>query len=133
MREMERISGVSHTYLSSIEKGTDPRSGNEILPTPDTLMKLSKAYNYSYLKLMEVAGYINLPYGNQQKFNFETMDIVEMTDQEMIEASKITKHDIVKELLAIFKEYLTADRFDEMALKMEIEVVLEKFISLDRP
>lgn len=49
---------MSYTYLRNIEKGVDPRSGNEILPTPDTLRKLSKAYNYPYLELAELAGII---------------------------------------------------------------------------
>lgn len=36
----------------------DPRSGNEILPTPETLRKLAKAYDYPYLDLAEIAGII---------------------------------------------------------------------------
>lgn len=53
----ERI-GLSHSYLSILEKGYDKRSGNPINPTPDTLKLISKAYNYPYEKLMKVAGYI---------------------------------------------------------------------------
>lgn len=58
LRDIQEISGVSYTYLRSIEKGVDPRSGNEILPTPGTLVKLAEAYNHSYLELMEKAGYL---------------------------------------------------------------------------
>jgi transcriptional regulator with XRE-family HTH domain len=58
LRDIQEVSGVSYTYLRNIEKGVDPRSGNEILPTPDTLRKLSKAYNYPYLELAEMAGII---------------------------------------------------------------------------
>lgn len=53
----ERI-GISHTYLDTIEKGRDKRSGNPVNPTPETLRLIATAYNYSYEELMEVAGYI---------------------------------------------------------------------------
>ncbi|WP_103108815.1 helix-turn-helix domain-containing protein [Brevibacillus reuszeri] len=66
LREIERISGVSHTYLSSLEKGVDPRSGNPITPTPETLNKLSKAYNFSYRQLMKLAGYLDEEYDNDE-------------------------------------------------------------------
>ncbi|MGO4346327.1 helix-turn-helix domain-containing protein [Paenibacillus sp. MCAF9] len=59
LREIERISGVSHTYLSSIEKGTDPRSGNSITPTPEVIKKLAKAYDRPYLELAEQAGFLS--------------------------------------------------------------------------
>jgi len=53
----ERI-GISHTYLDTIEKGFDKRSGKPVKPTPDTLKLISKAYDCSYEELMKVAGYI---------------------------------------------------------------------------
>jgi transcriptional regulator with XRE-family HTH domain len=57
LRDIQKISGVSYTYLRSIEIGVDPRSGNEIVPTPQTLEKLAAAYNRSYAELMVLAGY----------------------------------------------------------------------------
>lgn len=59
LREMERITGLSHTYLSTLEKGVDPRSGKERKPTPETLKKLSETLNVPYEELMERAGYID--------------------------------------------------------------------------
>lgn len=56
LREMERITGISHTYLSSLEKGYDPRTGKVRKPTPETLRKLS-ALGISYKELMKTAGY----------------------------------------------------------------------------
>lgn len=58
LREIEKVSGVSHTYLSSLEKGADPRTGKERKPTTETLEKLAKAYNHSYFDLLERAGYL---------------------------------------------------------------------------
>lgn len=58
LREISKISGTSHTYLSVIEKGVDPRTGNPIKPTPHTLKILSKTYSYSYEELMKISGYL---------------------------------------------------------------------------
>ncbi|MCM3342623.1 MULTISPECIES: helix-turn-helix domain-containing protein [unclassified Paenibacillus] len=60
LREIERESGVSHTYLSSLEKGYDPRTGKERKPTPDTLKKLAQVYDISYEQLMLSAGYMDM-------------------------------------------------------------------------
>lgn len=59
LRDVSNRSGISHTYLSIIEKGVDQRTGNPVKPTPDTLKILSKAYNYPYEDLMIKAGYLN--------------------------------------------------------------------------
>lgn len=58
LRAISEISGVSHNYLSIIEKGVDPRTRSPVSPSPETLRKLSEAYNYSYEELMIKAGYI---------------------------------------------------------------------------
>lgn len=58
LRDAANKIGISHTYLDTIEKGFDKRSGSPIKPTPETLRLLSDAYNYPYEKLMKVAGYI---------------------------------------------------------------------------
>lgn len=63
LREIERESGVSHTYLSSLEKGRDPRTGKERKPTPDTLKKLAHVYSVPYERLMSAAGYMELEEG----------------------------------------------------------------------
>lgn len=54
----ERI-GISHTYLDTIEKGQDKRSGSPVKPTPDTLKLISNAYDYDYKELMKLAGYFD--------------------------------------------------------------------------
>lgn len=50
--------GISHNYLSIVEKGIDPRSGSPIKPSPDTLKSFATGYNYSYNELMKAAGYL---------------------------------------------------------------------------
>jgi transcriptional regulator with XRE-family HTH domain len=70
LREIEKTSGVSYSYLRRIENGIDPRSGKEFIPSPDTLKKLAKAYDYDYIDLMDMAGYLsNL--SNVEKENLE--------------------------------------------------------------
>lgn len=59
LRDASKRIGISHTYLDTIEKGFDKRSGKHVNPTPETLKLLSKAYNYDYEKLMKHAGYLD--------------------------------------------------------------------------
>ncbi|MGC8229874.1 helix-turn-helix domain-containing protein [Pseudobacillus badius] len=58
LRDASKRIGISHTYLDTIEKGYDKRSGKPVKPTPDTLKLIAKAYDYSYEELMKIAGYI---------------------------------------------------------------------------
>lgn len=60
LREMERITGLSHTYLSTLEKGFDPRTGKERNPTPEVLRTLSEALNVNYVELLIKAGYLSV-------------------------------------------------------------------------
>ena len=58
LREAADRSGLSHSYINSLEKGEHPKTKAPIKPTPETLERLSRAYNYSYEELMSKAGYI---------------------------------------------------------------------------
>ncbi|PNP88973.1 hypothetical protein BMT55_13965 [Listeria newyorkensis] len=58
-REMSEKTKISHNYLRNLVNGYDPRTKAPIQPSVDTLKKLSKAYMYSYTKLLEAAGYID--------------------------------------------------------------------------
>jgi transcriptional regulator with XRE-family HTH domain len=59
LRDAAKRAGVSHTYLSILEKGYDLRSGNPVTPTPETLKLLSKAYKYPYQELLHISGVID--------------------------------------------------------------------------
>lgn len=59
LREAAKRSGLSYSYISSLENGKHPRTGAPINPTPDILRNLSNAYNYPYEELMKVAGYLS--------------------------------------------------------------------------
>ncbi|MEC0231256.1 helix-turn-helix domain-containing protein [Paenibacillus alba] len=53
IRQLDIFSGVSHSYISQIERGVRGIS------SPDILEKLSKPLGVMYEELMKVAGYIN--------------------------------------------------------------------------
>lgn len=56
IRKASKLTGVSTSYLSNLEKGRDPRSGKYIKPTPETLEMISKGYNLDYNDLLVAAG-----------------------------------------------------------------------------
>ncbi|MFN0222139.1 helix-turn-helix domain-containing protein [Paenibacillus sp. KR2-11] len=59
LREAAKRSGLSYSYISSLESGKHPRTGDPIKPSPESLKALAKAYpNSSYSELMKVAGYL---------------------------------------------------------------------------
>lgn len=58
LRDASDLIGISHSYLSMLEKGVDPRTNSIIKPTPETLKLISDAYNLNYNDLMNLIGYI---------------------------------------------------------------------------
>lgn len=58
LREVANKSGLSHTYIRDLELGVNRKTKAPINPTPETLKRLSEAYNYPYEDLMIMAGYI---------------------------------------------------------------------------
>lgn len=58
LRNAADLIGISHSYLSTLEKGTDSRNNTPVKPTPETLQLISKAYEVSYEYLMQLAGYL---------------------------------------------------------------------------
>ncbi|WP_241735056.1 helix-turn-helix domain-containing protein [Paenibacillus alvei] len=59
LRDISALTELSHTYIADIEKGYRRGTNKPIKPTPETLKKLSEAYNYPYVDLMEKAGYLD--------------------------------------------------------------------------
>lgn len=74
---MERITGLSHTYLSTLEKGFDPRSKKPRHPTPEVLKKIADTLEESdYELLFEKAGYLydQTPFLEKTEKLIETMN-----------------------------------------------------------
>lgn len=59
LREAGKRSGLSHSYIDSLEKGVHPKTKGPIKPSPDSLKALATAYNYEYILLMNAAGYVD--------------------------------------------------------------------------
>jgi transcriptional regulator with XRE-family HTH domain len=57
LRDAAGTIGISHSYLSALEKGADPRTGAEFKPAPDVLKKIASAYGLDYSYLMALCGY----------------------------------------------------------------------------
>ena len=58
LRKVQESTGISHTYLSTLEKGFDPRTKKERKPSFEVLKKLANYYEVSYIELLQKAGYI---------------------------------------------------------------------------
>ncbi|MDG5852456.1 helix-turn-helix domain-containing protein [Clostridium beijerinckii] len=58
LRDAAKLIGISHSYLSTLEKGIDKRKNTEVKPTPEILRYISDAYKINYTYLMELVGYI---------------------------------------------------------------------------
>jgi transcriptional regulator with XRE-family HTH domain len=71
LREVQEGTGISHTYLSTLEKGYDPRTKKPRKPTPEVLQKLAKFYNVKYADLMYLAGYLERTPDEQQGISSE--------------------------------------------------------------
>lgn len=60
LRDVQEGTGISHTYLSTLEKGYDPRTKKQRKPTPEVLQKLANYYKVNYRDLMFLAGYLDV-------------------------------------------------------------------------
>ncbi|WP_245856084.1 helix-turn-helix domain-containing protein [Paenibacillus rigui] len=58
LREAAKKSGLSHAYIRDLELERNRSTNEKITPSPDTLQKLSLAYDYSYTDLMIKAGHL---------------------------------------------------------------------------
>ncbi|GGE26898.1 transcriptional regulator [Pullulanibacillus camelliae] len=58
LRQVAELTGLSHSYISDIEKGFRRGTHTPLKASPQTLKRLAKAYDYSYDELMKKAGYI---------------------------------------------------------------------------
>ena len=70
LRDIHEATGVSHTYLSTLEKGFDPRTKKKRKPSFDVLKKLADFYDVSYIELLIKADYIE----EAEKENLEDID-----------------------------------------------------------
>ncbi|MFY0521408.1 helix-turn-helix domain-containing protein [Lysinibacillus sp. UGB7] len=102
LREMERITGLSHTYLSTLEKGIDPRTDKERLPSLETLDTLSRTLKIDFAVLMEKVGFPQL----QEKHNEndqlrKALEQVMEVEAPIMEGWETTTYEIARQALGI--------------------------------
>lgn len=81
LREAAANIGISHTYLSAIEKEYDPRTGNPVTPSPDSLLKICNAYDISYRETERVFQSVNE--GDLIKFMIHQLRMLRKTDRKI--------------------------------------------------
>lgn len=59
LRSASAVIGISHTYLSELENGYDPRTGQKPLPSTDVLYKICRAYELEPSVASSVLGFRN--------------------------------------------------------------------------
>ncbi|WP_168198310.1 helix-turn-helix domain-containing protein [Crassaminicella thermophila] len=93
IRKASELIGISHTYLSNLEKANDPRSGAPVKPTLETLKLISNAYKIDLNVLMDISGYASF---------LQTNRLAENTFKETATQHKPTKKEkIAEELIQV--------------------------------
>lgn len=72
LRDLAEISGLSHNYISLLEKGYDPRSNKPIVPTIESLIKLSNALNVALYDFLIETGYVDSADKINKEYNDES-------------------------------------------------------------
>lgn len=76
LRDAGELIGISHNYLSILEKAMDPRSAAPIKPTIDTLKLICDAYNLDINKLLSLSGYTDIVINtNIKSEDIDSLDI----------------------------------------------------------
>jgi transcriptional regulator with XRE-family HTH domain len=88
LRDVAHKSGLSHAYIRDLELERNRSTNDKIKPSPNTLKKLSDAYNFSYTELMFKAGYLD---DNDTQAAIPEIDLKEVLFIEL-GAKEITYH-----------------------------------------
>ncbi|MCS7462242.1 helix-turn-helix domain-containing protein [Paenibacillus doosanensis] len=116
LREAAKKSGLSHAYIRDLELEKNRSTNEKITPSPDTLKKLSAAYDYPYTELMIKAGHLmeqdiaGTPTPNIQ-IDLNYVFYIEVGMKEIIYCNQNSKVTRSIESLRDFSEFL--DMLDE--------------------
>jgi len=117
LREVAHKSGLSHAYIRDLELERNRSTNEKIKPSPDTLKKLSDAYNFSYTELMEKAGYLekeSAPSGNID-VPFHDILFIQVSSREFTYHTYMGKTSINVKSLIDFSRFL--DKLDDQGFK----------------
>lgn len=87
LREAAKLSGLSYSYISSLEKGEHPKTKAPILASPESLKQLAKAYRYDYKILYRMCGIIDDDEEPNESFltdpeKLELLEVIEKSSKE---------------------------------------------------
>lgn len=89
LKQMAYKTGLSHTYVSQLERGL------RATPVPEDLRKIAKGLRIDYNYLMELAGYID----KREKETPDPHDILMFSDKESFEKLPQERKDLILNLL----------------------------------
>lgn len=122
LREASNKIGISHTYLDTLEKGYDKRSGKPSKPTPETLKLIAKAYDYPYEELMALAGYIDVDENETNETTY-TYDLTEKDKKDIAKRMEKIKKDLSSDGgLSFYGEPLSEEAKESLLEAMEYAV-----------
>ncbi|SFM28576.1 Helix-turn-helix domain-containing protein [Gracilibacillus orientalis] len=94
LREVAKDTGLSHSYISDIEKGFRRDTKTPLKPSPETLKRLSDSYDYPYESLLEKAGYIDKKPESESVEGFFGYDLDSLTEEEKKELKDQLKKEV---------------------------------------
>ncbi|MFD1736845.1 helix-turn-helix domain-containing protein [Bacillus salitolerans] len=96
LRKASDLIGISHNYLSLLEKGVDPRNNRPVQVTPEILKKIAEAYELPIEELLNMAGFLT-------EFETEKINLLEMlqSSKEVTFGDKVFSSEEKRKLLTI--------------------------------
>lgn len=106
-REMERLTGLSHVYWITLERGVDPRNGKIRKPSLEALKELSRTLNVDIAILLEKVGFTDLLDARHEIENLKkALDKILELEDPNLEGWETDIHKIARKALGISeKEY----------------------------
>lgn len=101
LRKFSKLIGISHTYLAKLEKGYYNKSGNNIAPTLETLIKISNGLDIEVDKFLERCGYVTLINTGQENVQLSLyfsnfIDSLKSMPSLMIDENKLNEQEVNK-------------------------------------
>ncbi|MCR4401485.1 MAG: helix-turn-helix domain-containing protein [Firmicutes bacterium] len=84
LREAAEKVGISHTYLSALERGRDARTGRPVNPSAKTLMRIANGYGIAAQDLLRLATGEGVEETDQVEAMARTLQSLAPEDQKVI-------------------------------------------------
>ncbi|NLU50662.1 MAG: helix-turn-helix domain-containing protein [Syntrophomonadaceae bacterium] len=66
LRDLATRCGLSHSYIDSLEKGLDPRTGKPVSPTLETIQKLADGLDMTFSEFLYMSGIVSVKDGESR-------------------------------------------------------------------